>query len=331
MWGLIGEKIIRSLKEFRAIIHPLRNRLSLQYLLADKGEIFVSTETVPFGSTKNASARMTILNVVAHEDDDLLFLSPDLLHLIQAGHNIATIFVSAGDAGQRASYWRGREAGARTAYAQMCGVANSWMQTDAGIAEHAIPVFTLTERPSISLAFLRLPDGNLDGSGFPSTNHESLQKLWTDQIPTISALDGSSSYTKASLTSTLISLIRSFQPDLVNMQDYVDHYGDGDHSDHHSVAYFVQSALETYTTPHTFTGYKGYNTSLLAVNVTKADLTAKRKAFYVYAWYDPDVCSCTLRCAGTDYAKWLKRQYTVGTGSSAGTSAEKIAAQGKII
>jgi LmbE family N-acetylglucosaminyl deacetylase len=303
----------------RAIIRTLRTRFSLRFFLADVGTVLVSRDPVPFGSSKNAAATAgTTLNIVAHEDDDLLFLSPDLLHAIQAGRNIGTVFINAGDSGKNAKYWRGREAGARAAYAQMCGVANFWTQADAGVAEHPIPVFTLMGRPSVSLAFMRLPDGNLDGSGFASTNYESLQKLWTDAISSIRAIDGSSSYTKATLINTLAGLMSSFQPDQVNMQDYVGTYGDGDHSDHHSVAYFVQSALQRYEMPYFFTGYENYTISSRAANVTGIDLAAKQKAFYVYARHDSEVGDSTLTCAGTGYALWLKRQYTVGSGSGGG-------------
>ncbi len=37
--------------------------------------------------------------VVAHQDDSLLFLSPDLLHDIQAGDCVTTVYVTAGDGG----------------------------------------------------------------------------------------------------------------------------------------------------------------------------------------------------------------------------------------
>jgi LmbE family N-acetylglucosaminyl deacetylase len=250
----------------------------------------------------------TTLNIVAHEDDDLLFLSPDLLHAVQSGHNVRTIFLTAGDGGARADYWEDREAGVKAAYAQMCGTANSWTQTDAGIAEHPIPVFTLSAYLSVSLAFMRLPDGNANGSGFPSTNHEALQKLWTGKISTINAIDGSSSYSKAALINTLTSLMSSFQPDQINTQDYIGTYGDGDHSDHHTVAYIVRAAAQQYTHPYRLTGYEDYNTSFLPANVTGADLVAKQNAFYTYAQNDILVCKCTSPC----YTQWLQRQYTVG-------------------
>ena len=50
-----------------------------------------------------------------------------------------------------------------------------------------MPLFTLTGESNISLIFMRLPDGNIDGSGFASTDNVSLQDLWTG---TISSIDG---------------------------------------------------------------------------------------------------------------------------------------------
>src|SRR6185437_16971348 len=72
-----------------------------------------------------ASAPGGLLNIVAHEDDDLLFLSPSLLHAIQGGGPIRTIFVTAGDAGSSSTYWNGRQNGIQAAYAQMAGVTNN--------------------------------------------------------------------------------------------------------------------------------------------------------------------------------------------------------------
>ncbi len=298
------------------------------------------------------------LNIVAHEDDDLLFLSPDLLHAIQAGRTVRTVFVTAGDRGAGADYWQNRESGVRAAYAQMCGVANSWTQSDAGISGHPISVFTLLGDPSVSLAFMWLPDGNSDGLGFSSTDHESLQYLWTDSISTIDTIDGSSSYSKATLTSTLTCLMSAFQPDQINTQDYAGTYGDGDHSDHHSVAYFVQAAAQQYTTPHSLTGYEDYTSSSRLANVTGTDLIAKQNAFYAYAHYDrfiggvpkifPEswrmnmrlrrivfslrsharclrnfvahflIGNGTLSCADMSHTAWLQRQYTVGLRSGEG-------------
>jgi LmbE family N-acetylglucosaminyl deacetylase len=271
----------------------------------------------PFGFIASAAGGVT-LNIVAHQDDDLLFLSPDLLHAIQAGRTVRTIFFTAGDAGNAQDYWSSRESGMAAAYAEMVGAPNSWTLGDAGISGHPIPLLTLSGHSNISLAFMRLPDGNVDGSGFPSTNHESLQKLWQGTISTIHAIDGSSSYTRASLISTTVSLISSFLPDQINTQDYVGTYSDGDHSDHYTTAYVAQAAVQQYTTTHSFTGYQGYGTLYLPANITSTDYTAKQNAFFTYAPFDVLVCQSQSACSNTGYGQWLQRQYTVGSGSGGG-------------
>ena len=199
------------------------------------------------------------MNVVAFEDDDILFLNTDIVHDVQDGVCVRTVFVSAGDAGKAQSYWEGREAGSKAAYAEMAGVSDAWTQADAGITDHPMPVLTLTGQPTVSLVFMRLPDGNGNGSGFTSTGNESLQKLWQGDISQIDAVDGSSSYSKQQLIDTLAALMTSFGPDTVRTQDFLGSYGDGDHSDHHSTAYFAKAASPHYAGSHQLVGYLDYH------------------------------------------------------------------------
>jgi len=226
------------------------------------------------------------LNIVAHQDDGLLFLSPHLLQVLQAGHTVRTIFLTAGDNGTDAHYWQERERGIQAAYAQMCSSANVWRQEDAGIAQHPIPLYILSNHSHVSLAFFRLPDGNMDGSGFASTHHTSLQQLWTGVISTIEAVDGSSSYDKTSLIETLTALMVAFQPDHIHTQDYVGSYGDGDHSDHHSVSYLVRAAAQHYPGLNRLTAYEGYPTAVRPANITGHDLLVKQDVFCTYAHFD---------------------------------------------
>ena len=254
------------------------------------------------------------MSIVAHEDDSMLFQSPDLLHDIQTGKCVRTVFVTAGDAGQDSDYWSSRELGAQAAYAQMAGVANVWTQSDAGISGHPISLMTLTGNPKITLLFMRLPDGNLDGSGFAPDESQSLQKLYLSQISQINTVDGTSSYTLSSLTSTLTNLMKAFAPNRVDTQDYVGSYGDGDHSDHHTVAYITRYASEAYTTAtHTLVGYMDYGTSSLPSNVTGTDATQKANAWFAYTPFDQAVCQTAAQCNQNSYGAWLKAQYTVGT------------------
>jgi len=269
-----------------------------------------------------APCTTSVMTIVAHEDDDLLFVSPDLLHAIAGGQCARTVLVTAGDAGAGQGYWSSREAGSRAAYAEMAGVLDSWTQTDAGVPGHPMPLFTLAAAPNVSLVFMRLPDGNGGGNGFGATGHESLQKLWNGNITTMLAVDGSSSYTRTSLIDSLAGLMGSFQPAEVRTQDYVGSFGDGDHSDHHAVATFARAAHQQYATTHTFTGYVGYDTASRPINVSGVDLAGKQAAFLAYAPFDVAVCQSASGCAGTSYGDWLQRQYVAGSESGGGAAGE---------
>lgn len=253
----------------------------------------------------------TTMNIVAHEDDDLLFLSPDLLRDVQADRCVRTVYLTAGDDNRDQTYWRARESGILAAYATMAGVANSWSTSDAGVAGHPITVRALTGRPNISVAFMRLPDG-IDGDGGTTYGNESLTRLQNGVIGTIRAIDGSSSYTSTSLVTTLTALMTAHRPEVVRIQDYVRTIANGDHPDHVSGAFFARQAHLAYAAPHTVVGYEDNPIRDRAANVAGADLTGKTAAFSAYLPFDRQPCGPAGACAGTVYETWLARQYTVG-------------------
>ena len=199
------------------------------------------------------------MNIVAHEDDDLLFLSPDLLHDVRSGGCVRTVIVTAGDASeriagttdQRRKYWMAREAGSRAAYALMRGVKNAWKQSHITINGHRVLMFTLTADPKISEVFLRLPDGNPDGSGSRYHHKESLLKLRDGKIRTIHAIDGSATYTKAGLIATVAGLVNRFHPRVIRTQDYaaLDSNLVGDHADHTLTADLAHTVSNAYRSP----------------------------------------------------------------------------------
>lgn len=264
-------------------------------------QTYAASDSCPNGTT---------VNIVAHEDDDILFLSPDILHDIQNGKCQITIYMTAGDDNRSTSYWQGRENGEKAAYAYMANTANSWVTSTLNVNNHFLTVSTLLNNPTISLVFFRLPDGNTDGSGFSNNNYQSLQKLWTGSIGTIAAIDGSSTYTKTDLISTLTAVLNVFLPEVIRTQDYKDTINTTtDHSDHFISAYLTNSAQQQYSTPHTFTGYYDYQISSFASNVSGNDATLKQNTFFTYAAYDPAVCQTYLSCQSTSYGSWLVRQY----------------------
>ncbi|KAI9368727.1 hypothetical protein BJX61DRAFT_202537 [Aspergillus egyptiacus] len=251
------------------------------------------------------------LNIVAHQDDDLLFLSPDILHDIADGFNVRTVYVTAGDAGRDWTYWTSRQSGVMEAYALMAGVAPNWEESDINPQGREIQLYTLTDAPNVSLVFMHLPDGNLAGDGFDSTGHQSLEQLWRGGIQTIQTIDDLHlSYSRQDLIDVLTWIINDFEPDSMNSLDYISAYGTGDHSDHTTVGLFANEAAIPSTYPGTVIAYRGYPISAECPNVDGADLEMKRQAFFAYSQYDDLVNCVDAACSGTDYEVWLQRLYT---------------------
>jgi LmbE family N-acetylglucosaminyl deacetylase len=255
--------------------------------------------------------------VAAHEDDTLLFQSPDLLRDVQSDHCVRTVFVTAGDAGKAAEYWEGREEGAEAAYAQMAGVANQWTGSQIVADGHSIHLETLKGQPGISIAYMRLPDGGDSGDGTALYGFESLEKLWKKGNPgnggptidSIEAVDGSNTYSYQGLIDTLAALMESFGPRQIATQNYTVVFDGPDHSDHVGTAYFTAEAQDLYGESHRLLAYEDYETASKPQNVFGDLLEAKSSAFYTYGSHDSDACASAGSCTGTSYAKWLLRQY----------------------
>ena len=268
-------------------------------------------------SGANAASAGSTLIVVAHQDDALAFMNPDLNNDIQQGRSVETVYITTGANGLGTAYWQGREQGAMAATAEMAGVANSWSQGTMSANGYTLVVDTLVPDPSLTIVFMRLPDGNLDGSGFPDTGNQSLQALWTGGLASIQSADGLT-FTKQNLIDTLAAIMNAYQPDIIRTQNYLGSFGTGDHSDHVAVGFFTTTANQQYTSvPHTLLGYQGYPISELQADLFGAPVTAKENAWVTYAAYDPAVCGTVAQCTGpgwnTSYGAWFFRQFIVAS------------------
>ncbi len=252
------------------------------------------------------------LNVVAHQDDDLLFLNPDVQRDIDAGRCIRTVFVTAGDAGQDFAYWQGREQGAMAAYAKMYGVQNSWRQAYQTIGGQRVSVHYLNGAPNLSLVFMRLPDGGLDGEGFDAEDRQSLQRLHTGDIKNLGSVDGRARYTEQGFIAALVTILTTDKPDTIRTQDDSAANRGEDHSDHRLVGYYMKLAHSRYHRGHTLKTYLGYTQRFQPANLSPEDIARKQDAFFTYGQQDPSVCRSVEECEGNEtYPFYLYRRYVV--------------------
>lgn len=263
------------------------------------------------------------LTVVAHEDDDLLFVNPDVLNAIRAGHEVRTIFLTAGNSSEGDAYWRAREDGVRAAYAAMAGVANAWQESlDPVPTGKAVERFTLAEAPLVSVVFMRLTDGDCDGSGFSAPPDDALRPpnksllgLWNDTtggyaLPVVGTWANAASpkvrYTRSDLSKVLGKLVSDFAPTRMHIQNpSVSQFGcrgfGDDHSDHVAGARFAFEAHLAYAGPHELVSHRCYDSATEAPNLSMdpgGEMAAKDLVFCIYARHDSHVKNC--RAYGND-------------------------------
>lgn len=271
---------------------------------------------------------------VAHQDDDLLFMNPDIQAAIAAGHYVTTVFLTAGACTGDTEYYLTREAGAMAAYARLAGVPNQWRATGRPIRE-----LLLTGLPRVALVFFRLPASKSEAGNICDLASTNLRGLWASgggsQPLALTSIDGAASYTREQLVDALLGLLQRWHPVDIGTLDGTGLFGGGedpsglniaypalegrcyyyDHSDHFNSALFAGAARARYADAHDFTQYRGYNQANTAPNVTGAALTLKQAAFDAYGGSDATV-GHGPPFSGL-YDPWLLRRYdAVGTPAS---------------
>ena len=262
----------------------------------------------------------TVVNIVAHVDDDLLFMNPDILNEIKNGYCERTIFITAGDAGSGSFYYLSRQSGSEAAYAEMTNNKDIWNQRTIKIASNKyVTLSSLNADPKISLVFMHLPDGGLYGQGFKTYDYQSIDKLYSGSISNITSVDSQSNYSLSSLETALVNLMILFGPSEIRTQSTYSG-GNGpikDHADHNTVGRLVTKAAAAFN-QNQFSGltaipveyYEGYPIRDNPINVSGADLVAKQNADFAYANFDGAACNSLIMCNKTKtYSGYLQRQY----------------------
>lgn len=214
---------------------------------------------------------MTSLNIVAHPDDDLLFLNPDILQDLNNGSNAYVVYLTAGDDGRDETYYRNRRRAVQDAY-----IGNY-----VGHAFHLIFV-------------------GLRSNCFRTKDiYGDLYKLWQGEIETATVIDyhqpnQPKSYTANELVAFLANMIAFSKPDMIRIQDpdvepALDHdEPTTDHVDHIYGAKFALKATEVY--PHIpVYAYMGYPLRYQIPNVNFPLAESKKMMWRTYQERDPSV------------------------------------------
>lgn len=208
-------------------------------------------------SLLSINAQNSKLYVSTHPDDWQLFMNPNAYYDLQNPDNkVIFLHTTAGDAGCGigcTSYYLAREEGSKRAIRFLCNAINPDLpQGDEMNKTHVLINGHLLLRFSYANAvayFLRLPDGNLTGVGYPIHDHASLKHFYEGTTSTLSAIDKSTTYLSLEDLVKTISGIVDYESDTPNLTSFniadtnVD-INPGDHSDHlHSSLILQKVAL----------------------------------------------------------------------------------------
>ncbi|MBW5483599.1 PIG-L family deacetylase [Streptomyces bambusae] len=271
----------------------------------------------------NNSAR-SILNVVAHQDDDLYFMNPDLVRSLQDGDRVTTVVLTAGegdginiDTGDpdradaepdHAGYSAARGCGLRSAYARMAtGDRDSaWRrETKDLVAGFAVERFTLIARPAVQLYFCQLHMGAFRPGGGDRTR---LFQLWDGSLDTQatlpvrgSALTEVQHVDRETVIAGLAALLAELRPTTVRTLDPDPEHDGGkegyvpsDHVDHTTTAEFAVAALlrhrETDAPAPVVEYYRAYANRFWGQNLDAPELAEKADYLAVYAGLGSQEC-----------------------------------------
>ncbi|MEW2417968.1 PIG-L family deacetylase [Streptomyces sp. NPDC046866] len=296
-----------------------------------------------------------VLQVVAHPDDDLYFMNPDLRYSISAGHPVTTVYLTSGEADginageakqastppNKPAYAEARQNGIRAAYAAMAtgDRTSAWKRTTVATrgGGHA-EVDVLAAKPEVNLVWLQLREAGSVYDDVP----DSLRGLWNERTARLeSALASGSpvkqrfSYSKDQVVQTLVGVLEQYRPTTVRAQDptpgrFPDTKRYTDHQDHFYGARFVQAALGAYAKevkdrPHfAVQNYVGYFNGSLPSALDPDEAKRKLDIMEIYAWRDrQNHCGSGAGCGDLKVAdhpagnNWTSSiNYARGTGTS---------------
>ncbi|MET1075271.1 MAG: hypothetical protein ABWY11_21675, partial [Umezawaea sp.] len=286
---------------------------------ATTAAIGIHTGTAGAAGARALPTGGSYLQIVAHTDDDLLFLNPDIQPSIRSGRPVRTIVLGAdefnGVDGEqtREQLAANLQEGSRQAWAVLAGQPNNWTRGTAVVAGKTIEIDTLTGAPQIQMIYLTLPDGGDD------LHVDALTNLWDDPGYSTSTIRPTGSavpvqtYNQAALDAVLLALLQQFQPTTIRVQDphpddarFVDN---PEHWDHVAAAKFAQKAVKAYEGPTgrafaLLTRYRCYNTQAAPANVPDALLDPKTAGYQAYAALDPLTGGAFDTNLARNYQRW---------------------------
>lgn len=246
-------------------------------------------------ATDDAAQRVSFY-FSAHADDWQLFMNPPAFRdVLDKNTRCVFIHVTAGDGGlgttnggRKHPYFLARENGAESAIRFMADSDNLSPIEPSAVAAgfNGHPIRRVGYRNTAAY-FLRLPDGNAEGTGYAGTGFQSLKRLAERRIDKYSAIDGTTTYRGwEDLVTTLRAVIdfergaaRAIALNVPELDPVID---PGAHSDHQMTATAALGAAQHLPRARRL-HYAGYSAASRPENLSGQDRDMKCAVYAVTA------------------------------------------------
>ncbi|RSS80614.1 PIG-L family deacetylase [Streptomyces sp. WAC06614] len=270
------------------------------------------------------SARSTV-HIVAHQDDDLYFMNPDLVRSLQGGDRVATVVLTAGEGDginvdtndpersravpDHAGYSAARGCGLRSAYARMAtgDRTSPWRrEAVAPVPGFVVERCTLLARPDVRLYFCQLHMGAFQAGGAGARTR--VFELWDGTVPLQPTLPAPGSpvtevqyLDRETVIAGLAALLAELRPTVVRTLDPdpehdggKEDYVQSDHPDHTAAAEFTMAALQRHRATDApdpaVEYYRAYANRFWGYNLDRPELDEKADYLGVYAGLGAGPC-----------------------------------------
>lgn len=303
-------------------------------------KILVSSVLLCHSAQAQGLADYSTMQIIAHQDDDLFFMNPDIRNMIAAGYGSVTVYLTAGEANgsydgtqSREFFAASRQEGEREAYAAMVGLPNepgTWDRSTLAVRDgNLVEIDTLVAMPQVKLVFMNLPDGGDDENTYALYRlYEGVSPTVTTIVPTGTPITHAYVYSRDTLIGSLSDLIHAFEPFVVRTLDPHPRqkgtfdgacgdippldYVSFDNSDHTYTARFANLVLAGYAGPeakgHTsILHYVGLSIGQHQANLGEVEYTWKRGIVDSYKKWDSSLRqleNCYLGLFGATYERY---------------------------
>lgn len=270
----------------------------------------VGTSSLTFSSSIALPITQTAVYITAHEDDWQIFMGDHAYDDLMTADEVVFIYLTAGEAGKEKVFWNAREQGALNSIAWSLNEDNTGSSSLIDIDGKEVMQTILAHTTSY---FLRLPDGNGNGNGFPAYGNQSIARVYDGSQFSIDNVTQTSSYNRFEIISTVRSLIQRHTPPgsqlSFHLQDHDKNINPGNHPDHITASLIGQEALSSLGY-RDITLFLDYASSSQPENLDQATYEIKQGLFDAYDYKMQELAGYhTINQEGPIYYTWLKRTY----------------------